>query len=121
MQYELYSTDKSENGYVYFYHLSTNNITTLFFYIYQIKIDKKYIIVNNYSDTPLDYKRLRLKKPLNKIEYEKMLFECKKAKYMDIYIDQKLSIDDIYKLSLSSAKTETDFLLNEHKNQELSY
>lgn len=119
MQYELYSIDKCKGNDVYFYHLSTNNISTVFFYIHQVKPHKKYIIIDNYSNAPLDYIKLTLKKPLNKNEYEKMLFECKKAKYTDIYIDQNLSIDDIYNLSLSSAKTEIDFLLTEEKNQEL--
>ena len=49
MQYELYSMDKCENYEVFFYHLSTNSIKAVFFYIYQVDTEKKYIIVDNYS------------------------------------------------------------------------
>lgn len=112
MQYELYSIDKCKNDDIYFYHLSTNSIKTIFFYIHQADTKKNYIIVDNYSDNPLNYIMLKIEKTLNKIDYEKMLFECKKVKYMDIFIDQNLTIDKIDYLSVLSARKETDFLLS---------
>ncbi len=111
MQYELYSMNKCGNEEIYFYHLSTNSIKTIFFYIQQIDTNKKYIIVDNYADNPLNYRMLRLEKAINKAEYEEILFECKKVKYIDIFIDQNYSIDEIYDLCLASARKETAFLL----------
>lgn len=112
MQYELYSIDKCKNDDIYFYHLSTNSIKTIFFYIHQADTKKNFIIVDNYSDNPLNYRMLKLEKTLDKTDYENMLFECKKVKYMDIFIDQNLTIDTIDYLSVSSARKETDFLLS---------
>ena len=111
MQYELYSKDKCGKDEMYFYHLSTNSIKTIFFYIHQIDTNKQYIIVDNYADKPLNYRMLGLKRILNNAEYEEMLFECKKVKYINIFIDQNYTIDEIYDLCLASARKETDFLL----------
>ncbi len=113
MQYELYSMDKCGNCEVFFYHLSTNSIKAVFFYIYQVDAEKKYIIVDNYSDSPLNYRMLKLEKPLNKAEYKKFLFECKKVKYIDILFEQNYSIEETDKLYLALAQKETDLLLNE--------
>ena len=111
MQYELYSMDKCENIDTYFYHLSTNSIKTVFFYIYRVDTEKKYIIVDNYSDNPLNYRMLKLGNTLNETKYKDMLFECKKVKYIDILIEQNYSIDEIDRMCISAAQKETDYLL----------
>ena len=111
MQYELYSIEKCDNKDLFFHRLSTDDVTTVFFYINQVDNNKKYIIIDNYGKSPLNYSMLGLKKSLNETEYKTMLLECKLTKYIDIFIDQKYNIDEICVLSLSAAKKETDFLL----------
>lgn len=121
MQYELYSIEKCGKDEVYYYHLSTDNIKTVFFYINQVDNDKKYILIDNYSNSPLDFRMSGLDKSLNKDEYEEMLLECKKVKYIEIFTELNYSIDEMTDLYLYSAKKETDFILNEQNNEELSY
>lgn len=112
MQYELYSIEKCENKELYFYRLSTDDKIAINFYVNQIEDNKKYIIIDNYSIRILDNRFSKNKKELDFKEYEEIIFECKMVKYIDIFSGQNYDSNEIYNLSLSAAKRETDFLLN---------
>lgn len=112
MQYELYLIEKCENKELYFYRLSTDDIIAINFYVNQIEDNKKYIIIDNYSIRILDNRFSKSSEKLNLKYYEEIIFECKMVKYIDIFSGQHYNSNEIYDLSLSAAKRETDFLLN---------
>ncbi len=107
MQFELYSKESQNNGYSY--HLATNDVDTVLFYILGDELEREFLIIDNYEILPIDYRLLGLKQKPTLSEHRKIVLECKIAKYIDYYIEQGISIEEINDLSISSAEKETEF------------
>ena len=106
MQYELYSKDKQNFLY---YHMTTDNIKTILFYMFNDNSNHDYIIVDNYEIIPINYRLLGFKEMPTEDEHRKLIFECKQNKYIDFYIEQGIAQEKIPDLAIKSAKEETDF------------
>ena len=106
MQYELYSRDEHQSVY---YHITTNDIKTILFYMLNNDSNHNYIIIDNYEVFPINYRLLGFKKMPTEDEHRKLVFECKQNKYVDFYIEQGAEQENIPNLAIKSAKDETDF------------
>lgn len=106
MQYELYSKNEED---IFCYHITTNDIKTILFYIFNDDDKSNYIIIDNYDVKPINYRLLGFKQKPTEEEHRKMIFECKQVKYIDFYFEQGMAKEKISQLSIKSAKQETDF------------
>lgn len=106
MQYELYSKD--EKNFLY-YHITTNSIKIILFYMFNDDSNHDYIIIDNYDAYPMNYRLLGFKKKPTEKEHRKLIFECKQNKYIDLYTEQGVETEKIVDLAVQSAKDETDF------------
>ena len=114
MQYELYSKDKQD--FIY-YHVTTDNIKTILFYIFNDDSNHSYIIIDNYVVNPINYRRLGFDDMPTEREHRDLIFNCKQNKHIDFYIEQGVPQEKILDLAYQSAKEETDFYfmkLNEY-------
>lgn len=107
MQYELYSKDFQNDNYSY--HLTTNDMDTILYYIFKDKTNENFIVIDNYAIMPINFSLLGFERMPTLQEHRKIIFECKLSKCMDYYIEQGLSVEEINDILISSAEKETDF------------
>ena len=105
MQYELYSKD--EQGFLY-YHITTDNIKTVLFYMFNDDSNHNFIIIDNYDVYPMNYRLLGFKEMPTEDEHKKLIFECKQNKYIDLYFEQGIDAEKIADLAIQSAQDETN-------------
>lgn len=106
MQYELYSRDEQNDLY---YHITTNDIKTILFYMFNDDCNHQFIIIDNYDVSPINYRILGFKEKPTQEEHEQLIFECKQQKYIDFYMEQGFEKEKICNLAINSAKEETNF------------
>ena len=77
MQYELYSKDEQNN---FYYHIATNSIKTILFYIFENDNGHNFIIIDNYDTQPINYRLLGFKQVPTVSELRNIIYECKLLK-----------------------------------------
>ena len=93
----------------YSYHLSTNDIKTILYYMLNDKTKPKFIIIDNYELTPINFHLLGLNTAPTPEEHRNLIFSCKFEKFLDCYFEQGYSPEKIIDLAEKNAKQETDF------------
>ena len=82
MRYELYKQISWEDDSIIFYVVECHNLKTLLTYIenYPLNSNENYLIIDNDSPNPINYKQLNLSSPPTENEHYKIIYECKLAK-----------------------------------------
>lgn len=107
MQYELYSKDFLNIGYSY--HLSTNDMDMVLYYISKDKMNKNFIVIDNYDIMPINFSLLGFEQMPILQEHRKIILECKFSKHVDCCIEQGMPIEEINDKAINFAEKETDF------------
>lgn len=103
MRYELYKQISWEDDSIIFYINECHYLKTLLTYIesFPLNSNENYLIIDNDSPNPINYKQLNLSSPPTENEHYKIIYECKLAKehfrqmkeddYDDCYLNYEIS------------------------------
>lgn len=103
MRYELYKQIRWKEDSIIFYVTESNQLKILLNYKESLAsgYGENYIIVNNDSPYPVNYRQLNLSSPPTENEHYKIIYECKLAKeyyrqikedyYDDCYLNYKIT------------------------------
>lgn len=97
MRYELYTKVTAYNEYAYVYNISSNDVKIVFNFmeLYPLSKHSKYIIIDNFTQNPVNYYHLGLESPPSSKEHYKIIYECKLAKEYYNHIKLKIYCDDL--------------------------
>ncbi len=121
MRYELYKQINHSSDSIVFYIIESSQLSCLLNYIENISLNsaENYIIVDNDSPNPVNYRQLNLSSPPIETEHYKIIYECKLAKesYRQIKEDD---YDDCY-LNFEIAKLLSNSVIATAKFQTAVY
>ena len=82
MRYELYKQSHWKDNSIIFYVIESNRLEPLLAYIENFPLDntEKYLILDNDSPYPINYRQLQLSSPPTENEHYQIIYECKLAR-----------------------------------------
>lgn len=82
MQYELYKQITYNNDSIVLFIIENNNLQSIMTYIENFPLNdtENYLIIDNNSANPINYRQLGFSSPPTKREHYKTIYECKLAK-----------------------------------------